>query len=120
MIAKNASAKHADFDLPRSSVSNATHGLIPKGRWTFRLIVVFSDLSLVGMILIDRARGPRADFLNALSIVERLLGRALAASQSMVAAPVRALGELMVVAAANVVVGIVLALAVRFVARLLK
>ena len=79
----------------------------------WRLIVIFSVLSLVGMILIDRALGPRAEFLNAWSVVERLLGRAPTAGDSQVAQRIGALGELVVVLVVNAVVGTLFAAMVR-------
>jgi len=50
------------------------------------------------MVLIDRAIGARAEFLNAWSVVERLLGRAPRAGDSFAAIRLGALGELLVVA----------------------
>ena len=83
-----------------------------------RLAAVLSVLSLVAMILIDRSLGSRAGFLNAWSVVERLLGRSPSAGISVVAHRTGALGELAVVIAANVVIGTLLAALVRLVARL--
>ena len=78
-----------------------------------RLAVILSALSLVGMILIDRALGSRAGFLNAWSVVERLLGRPPTAGSSVVAHHMGALGELAVVITANAAIGTLLAAVVR-------
>lgn len=85
-----------------------------------RLSIVLSALSLVGMILIDRALGSRATFLNAWSMVERLLGRSPSAGESLVAQRTGALGEFVVVIAANVVIGTLFAVVVRLVARTMR
>ena len=60
-----------------------------------RLIGALSLLSLIAMIVIDRSMGSRAEFLNAWSVLERLLGRAPSAGQSLVAARMGAVGELL-------------------------
>ncbi len=85
-----------------------------------RLAVTLSALSLMGMILIDRVLGSRAGFLNAWSVVERLLGRSPAAGTSMVAQRVGSLGELVVVIAANAAIGTLLAVVVRLVGRVIR
>jgi len=85
-----------------------------------RLAILLAVASLVGMILIDRAMGSRAEFLNAWSAVERLLGRTPAAGTSVVARKLGALGELAVVIIANAAVGTLLAAAVRLGSRLVR
>ena len=80
-----------------------------------RLAVILSVLSLAGMILIDRALGTRAEFLNAWSVVERLVGREPVAGTSVVARRLGAAGELTVVVAANATVGTLLALVIRWI-----
>jgi hypothetical protein len=72
------------------------------------------------MVLIDRAIGARAEFLNAWSVVERLLGRAPRAGDSFAAIRLGALGELLVVLAANTAVGTILASAIRMTGKFLK
>jgi hypothetical protein len=84
-----------------------------------RLIGAFSLLSLIAMIVIDRSMGSRAEFLNAWSVLERLLGRAPSAGQSLVAARMGAVGELLAVLVANAAIGTVLAAAVRLARKLL-
>jgi len=85
-----------------------------------RLAAILSVPSLLGMILIDRALGARAGFLNAWSVIERLVGRSPTAGSSVVASHVGALGELVVVIAANVAIGTLLAMAARLLAGLLR
>jgi hypothetical protein len=78
-----------------------------------RLTVFLTLLSIVAMVLIDRAMGPRAEFLNAWSVVERLMGREPSAGLSLVAQRLGAWGELVVVLAVNAAVGTLLALVAR-------
>jgi hypothetical protein len=85
-----------------------------------RLCVALSLVSLAAMILIDRTLGSRAGFLNAWSVVERLLGRVPTAGRSVVAEHMGAAGELVAVVVANVVIGTVLAAVVRLVAGLAR
>lgn len=73
-----------------------------------RLILIFACLSLAAMVLIDRQIGARAEFLNAWSVLERLIGREPSAGQSMVAARFGAAGELLAVLAANLAIGAIL------------
>lgn len=82
-----------------------------------RLIVIVSGLCLLAMILIDRALGPRAEFLNAWSVVERLLGRTPHAGESFVARRIGALGELVAVLLANTAIGTLLAFLIRLAPR---
>ena len=72
-------------------------------------IAILSVSSLLVMALIDRALGSRAEFLNAWSVFERLLGREPSAGASFVALRIGALGELLAVLLANTAVGTVLA-----------
>ena len=85
-----------------------------------KLIVLLSCASLLGMVLIDRALGPRAEFLNAWSVIERLLGRAPSAGDSFIARRIGALGELLIVLLANTAIGALVATAFRVVAKMLK
>ena len=86
---------------------------------TLRLIVSLSGLSLVAMLLIDRVLGPRAGFLNAWSVLERLLGRSPTAGTSWVALRAGAFGELVVVIVANAAIGTLLAAVVWLVRKFL-
>lgn len=79
-----------------------------------RLIVVLSVVSLLAMILIDRAIGEKAEFINAWSVVERLAGREPAAGPSMLARRAGVFGEFVAVLIANSAIGTVLAIGVRF------
>ena len=73
-----------------------------------KLGLVLTLVSLVVMGLVDRALGARAEFLNACSVWERLLGREPEAEASMVAAQLGAVGELVVVLVANLALGFLL------------
>lgn len=84
------------------------------------LMATLSAVSFVGMVLIDRAMGSRAEFLNAWSVLERLVGRASTAGDSLVATHLGPWGELVVVIGANAVIGSLLALLVTVGARLVR
>ena len=85
-----------------------------------RLTLVLALLSLFIMLVVDRALGSRAEFLNAWSVVERLLGRAPSAGPSVVATRGGALGEFVAVVLANAAIGAALAGLAGLVARLLR
>ena len=70
------------------------------------------------MLAIDRVLGSRAEFLNAWSVVERLLARPPTAGTSIVASRLGAAGELLVVIAANLAVGFLVALLIRLLSRI--
>jgi hypothetical protein len=86
----------------------------------FRLTLTLTIVSLVTMALIDRALGGRAEFLNAWSAVERLLGRVPSGGTSLVAARLGAFGEAVVVILVNTGIGALLATLVRLGTRLLR
>jgi hypothetical protein len=86
----------------------------------FGLAAILAGLSVICMIVIDRALGPRAEFLNAWSVVERLLGRSPSAGTSVVANRTGAVGEFLAVIAANVAIGTLLAAVVRHAARFVR
>ncbi len=73
------------------------------------LPLTLSLLCLVAMVLVDRALGARAEFLNAWSVVERLLGRSPSAGVSQVAARFGEVAELVAVVASNLLCGLALA-----------
>lgn len=73
-----------------------------------RPTLAFAALSVTVMTLVDRALGARASFLNAWSVVERLLGREPVGT-SQVAAAVGPVGEALLVVAVNLGIGFVLA-----------
>ncbi|MCB2072655.1 MAG: hypothetical protein H6917_10665 [Novosphingobium sp.] len=85
-----------------------------------RSIVILSATCLLAMVLIDRMLGPRAEFLNAWSVAERLLGRTPEAGDSFIARRFGALGELFAVLLVNTVLGTLLALLIRFVTRTIR
>lgn len=77
------------------------------------IFFVLSAVSLIVMIVVDGFLGPKAEFLNAYSVIERILGRAPSAGESLVAQMLGPFGELGVVLAANLGVGGILAAVVR-------
>jgi len=78
-----------------------------------RLIAICGAFSLLAMILIDRAIGPKAEFLNAWSVVERLLGREPSSGISVVAQHYGTAGEFAAVLLANTIFGGVIALLIK-------
>jgi len=84
----------------------------------WRSVAGLTLLSLAVMVLVDRMLGPRAEFLNAWSVVERLAGRVPAAGSSLVAARLGPVGELLVVLLVNLLAGVLLALLLRALLRL--
>jgi len=84
-----------------------------------RLALICTGISLAVMILIDRAIGPKAEFLNAWSMIERLLGREPTAGVSMVARHLGAAGEFIAVLLANALIGAFIAGLVRHGSKLL-
>ena len=84
-----------------------------------RLGIALTLVSLTTMIVIDRRLGSRAEFLNAWSVVERLLGRAARSGPSIVASRLGPLGEGLVVIAVNLLAGFLLAWLARFLDRAL-
>ena len=84
---------------------------------TLPTFLVLSIASLVVMIVVDVLLGPKAEFINAWSVVERLVGRDPSAGPSAVYRSLGATGELVCVVLANAIVGGVLALLVRLYSR---
>lgn len=66
------------------------------------------------MIMVDIILGPKAESLNAFSVVQRIIGQAPSAGESLVAQKFGALCELLVVLAANLAVGGILTTLIRF------
>lgn len=79
----------------------------------WHLFVALSAASLLVMIVVDVLLGAKAEFLNAYSVLERILGRAPSAGDSLVAQKLGPFGELAAVLAANLAVGGILAAVVR-------
>ena len=72
---------------------------------TLYLFLSFSVASLLVMILIDAILGPKAEFLNAFSVVQRMVGQAPTSGASLVVQRFGAVGELVVVLISNLVIG---------------
>lgn len=85
-----------------------------------RLIIMLSIASLATMTVVDCRLGPRAEFINAWSVIERLVGRSPEAGNSLVAERFGAFGEFVAVVAANLAIGTLLALVALFVGRILR
>lgn len=71
------------------------------------------------MVIVDHRLGSRAEFLNAWSVVERLLGRPPSSGASIVASHSGPVGEFFVVIIVNLAIGFILAALVRFLLRAL-
>ena len=69
------------------------------------------------MVVIDRVLGARAEFLNAWSVVERLLGRSPTFGASVIASRFGPMGELVAVISVNLAAGFLLALLLRLLVR---
>jgi hypothetical protein len=74
--------------------------------------------SLVVMIVVDVILGPKAEFLNAYSVVQRMIGQTPSAGESLVAQKLGAFGEFVVVLATNLAVGGILTALVRLFTKL--
>lgn len=83
---------------------------------TIPLFVAFSLASCLIMIVVDYHLGSHAEFLNAFSVLERLLGRELSVNESLVARKLGAAGGFVVVAIVNVIIGGILVIVVRLLA----
>lgn len=80
---------------------------------TLWLFVALSAASLLTMIVIDAILGPEAEFLNAYSVVLRIIGQIPSARDSLITQQFGAVGELVLVLIANLVFGGVLTVLVR-------
>lgn len=85
-----------------------------------RLTLILSAISLAAMVVIDRVLGERAEFLNAWSVMERLLGRSPSAGSSLVATRLGPLGEALVVIFVSLALGALLGLVIRLALKLLR
>ncbi len=65
------------------------------------------------MLTVDYIIGPKAEFLNAFSVLERLLGKITTSGPSQVFQRVGAFGELIAVILANLIIGLFLAFCFR-------
>ena len=66
---------------------------------------MLSVASMLIMIVVDYIIGSKAEFLNAYSVLQRLMGQEPAAGPSTVARKLGSLGELGVVVLANLAIG---------------
>ncbi len=73
-----------------------------------------SAASLVVMVVVDFLLGAKAEFLNAYSVVQRLVGQVPSAGTSQIARQFGAIGEFVAVLLANLAIGGMLAALVRF------
>lgn len=80
---------------------------------TLHLFLLLSTASIVIMLVVDTIIGPEAEFLNAYSVLQRLLGQTPTAGDSFIAKRVGAAGEFVVVIMANLLVGGILTAAIR-------
>ena len=80
---------------------------------TMHLFLGLSAASLICMLVVDCILGPKAEFLNAFSVLERILGRSPAAGESLVAQKLGAYGEFAVALAVNLGIGGILTAVVR-------
>jgi hypothetical protein len=83
------------------------------GMKTLYVFLGLSAASLIVMIVVDILLGPKAEFLNAYSVVERMLGRTPSAGESLVARKLGPVAEFGLVIIANLVIGGILTAAVR-------
>jgi hypothetical protein len=79
----------------------------------FPTFVLLTLASLAVMIAIDYLLGARAEFINAWSVVERLLGREASGGDSSVYRSLGAAGEFVCVVLVNAVIGLALTVIVR-------
>ena len=82
------------------------------------VFLYLSAASLIVMVVIDIILGPRAEFLNAYSVVLRMIGKTPPAGESLVAQRLGALGEFGVVLAVNLAVGGSLTVLIRLLTRI--
>ena len=75
---------------------------------TLLLFVVFSITSCVVMVVVDYLLGPRAEFINAYSALERLFGQNASAGRSYVAMEYGESGELLGVLIVSLLGGCIL------------
>ena len=73
------------------------------------LFIAFTILSVLVMIVVDFRIGEKAEFLNAWSVIERLLGKTPSAGDSLVFNKVGAFGEFAIVLVVNALIGATLA-----------
>jgi len=84
---------------------------------TLPLLVVLSLASCIVMIVVDYILGPRAEFLNAYSVFERILGREVSVGESFVAREFGKSGELLAVLIVSLLAGYILTILARVLLR---
>lgn len=84
---------------------------------TIQIFAVLSVSSLLTMVIVDYFLGPKAEFINAWSVIERLLGRPPSGGNSVVFLHFGAVGELICAGLINLAVGGVLTLLLRMLVR---
>jgi hypothetical protein len=80
---------------------------------TLALFVALCSASTLTMIFVDYMLGPRAEFLNAFSALERLLGREPSIPESMIASKFGQPGEVVAVLVVNLLVSGILTILLR-------
>jgi hypothetical protein len=78
------------------------------------MFITFTSISLVTMVLVDYWLGPRAEFVNAWSVIERVFGYTPSAGESMVCQAYGATGEMVAVLLVNMLVGAILTVLIRW------
>lgn len=78
------------------------------------ILLIASLISLFIMIAVDYLLGARAEFVNAWSVVERLVGKTPVAGDSVVHQRFGATGELITVLAINIAIGAILTIVFKF------
>ncbi|UCH47696.1 MAG: hypothetical protein JSU95_16810 [Betaproteobacteria bacterium] len=81
------------------------------------LFLGLSAASMVVMMAVDLLLGARAEFLNAYSVAQRVLGQAPTVGESLVAREFGAEAELIFVVVANLIIGGVVTVVVRYLAK---
>ena len=83
---------------------------------TVHLFLLLSVAGIIVMVAADIVPGPKAEFLNAYSALQRIAGQFPSAGDSPVATQLGAVGESFLVAVVNLMAGGILAAIVRFLA----
>ena len=84
---------------------------------TFYLFIFLWLFSLLIMLVVDYSIGAKAEFINAYSVLQRLLGQEPSAGLSMVARKYGAVGELIGVLVINMLAGLVLTFMVKWLSK---
>ena len=79
--------------------------LMLPAKQTFKFIAITASISLAIMIVVDYMIGPKAEFLNAWSVIQRLIGQTPSAGPSLVYRHIGGFGEFMAVLIINGIIG---------------